>query len=77
MDEPRVRQMVFLDFSNGVLEEGTNKNIMLGKLRELGDLTSNPFRLTDLEGVSAMVNVKHKILDDGRPAAEVKGVAEL
>lgn len=77
MTDPQVKQAVFLDFSDGVLEEGTNKNIMLGKLREIGELTKNPFRLTDLEGVSAIVKVKHRIMDDGRPAAEVKAITEI
>ena len=77
MEKPTVMQTVFLDFENGTLLEGTNKNVMLGKLREIGDLTENPFRMTDLEGVSAMVRVKHRILDDGRPAAEVKNITEV
>ena len=77
MDNPTVMQTVFLDFENGTLLEGTNKNIMLGKLREIGDLEANPFRMTDLEGISAMVKVKHRIMDDGRPAAEVKAVTEI
>ncbi len=77
MEKPTVHQTVFLDFENGALLEGTNKNVMLGKLREIGDLTDNPFRMTDLEGVSAIVKVKHRIMDDGRPAAEVKQVTEI
>lgn len=77
MSSPVVHQTVFLDFENGVLLEGTNKNVVLGKLREIGGLEANPFRMTDLTGVSAIVKVKHRILDDGRPAAEVKGVTEL
>lgn len=76
MDEPTCVQSIFLDFSDGVLEEGTNKNIALGKLRVIGDLEANPFRLTDLEGVSGIVRVKHRILEDGRPAAEVRDVVE-
>lgn len=77
MEKPTVMQTVFLDFENGALLEGTNKNVMLGKLRELGGLEANPFRMTDLEGVSAMVKVKHRIMDDGRPAADVKAITEI
>lgn len=77
IDQPRVTQAIFLDFKDGVLEEGTNKNVMLGKLREIAGKTDNPFVLTDLTGMSAIVNVKHRILEDGRPAAEVRGVAEI
>ena len=75
--EPTCVQSIFLDYSNGVLEEGTNKNVTLGKLRILGDLEANPFRLTDLEGLSAMVRVKHRMMEDGRPAAEVRDVTEV
>ena len=34
MDKVTVRQTIFLDIENGVLETGGNKNVKLGKLRE-------------------------------------------
>jgi hypothetical protein len=76
VERPSVQQTVFLDFENGVLLEGTNKNIMLGKLREIAGLKDKPFRMTDFEGAVGIVRVKHRILEDGRPVAEVRNVTE-
>lgn len=75
--EPKVKQTVFLDIENGILLEGTNNNIMLGNLREIADKTGNPFTLNDLVGMVGIVRVKHRIMDDGKPSAEVKGVTEI
>ena len=77
IEEPRVTQTIFLDVENGALATGANKNIMLGKLREMAGLADKPFAISDLVGTAALIKVKHKILDDGRPAAEVKGVTEI
>ena len=77
IEEPRVTQAIFLDYRDGVLEEGANKNIMLGRLIELGNIKKDGFRLTDLEGVSCIVKVKHRMSDDNRPMAEVRDVTEI
>lgn len=76
LENPKVRQDVFLDFSNGVLLEGANKNIDLGKLQEIGDLKKDGFRLTDLVGVTAIVSVKHRMDEAGVPRAEVRRFTE-
>lgn len=73
INEPRVYQTVFLDYENGVLLSGTNKNIMLGKLKDLAGNPAN-FTLQDLNGVSGIVKVKQRMMDDGRVSSEVKGV---
>lgn len=75
MENPKCPQTVFLDYEGGVLLTGTNKNIMLGKLKEMAGNPAN-FTLNDLVGVTATVRVKQRILDDGRPFAEVKNVTE-
>lgn len=76
MEEPKVFQSVFMDIEGGVLATGTNKNIMLGKLK---DLAGNPknFTLMDLNGVSAIVKVKQRLMDDGRISSEVKQIAAI
>lgn len=73
LETPRCTQTVFLDFENGVLLTGTNKNIMLGRLKEMAGNPKN-FVLTDLTGITGIVRVKQRLMDDGRPIAEVKGV---
>lgn len=76
MEQPKVYQTVFLDFEEGVLLTGTNKNIPLGQLKELVGNPKN-FVLTDLVGGAAIVKVKQSLLDDGRIRSEVKGFAAL
>lgn len=74
VEEMVVPQTVFLDFEGGVLLTGANKNITLGQLKEMAGNPKN-FVLTDLVGISGICRVKQRMLDDGRPVAEVKSVA--
>lgn len=76
IENPKVYQTVFLDYENGILLSGANKNVMLGKLKDMAGNPAN-FVLTDLVGVSAMVKTKQRLMDDGRPSTEVKGVAAI
>lgn len=76
MDEPKVRQSVFLDFDeSGTLAMGKNKNIGLGRLREaVGQNGPGAWSMGQLEGASAIVRVEHREYE-GKTFAEVKGVA--
>ena len=78
MDDPQVRQSVFLDINTqGGLESGANKNVQLGRLREaLGqNLTGQPWAPSMLEGQVARISIKHRIVEDV-VYSDVKGVAK-
>ncbi len=54
IDEPTVRQTLFLDVdSNGSLSFGPNKNVQLGRVREVAGLNdpSQPFNFRMLQGI--------------------------
>ncbi len=54
IDEPTVRQTLWLDVdSNGAIEFGPNKNIDLGRVREVAGLNdpSQPFNFRMLQGI--------------------------
>lgn len=77
MDEPTVRQTVWLDINEqtGTLEFGKNKNVQLGRLREaLGQNDGSPWSPGRMAGQVATVNIKHRLSDQGTTFAEVKGV---
>ena len=76
MDEPTVRQTVWLDINEqGGLEFGKNKNIMLNRLREaLGQNDGSPWSASKMLGQVATVNIKHRLGEQGQVFNDVKGV---
>lgn len=66
MDEPTVRQSVWLDIdANGNLEFGPNKNIDLNRLRDaLGQNDGSPWKPADMLGQVARIYVKHSAPND-------------
>lgn len=76
LEDPTVRQSIFLDTDGSALALGKGKNVGLGKLREalgLNDPTK-PFRFDDIVGRMARAKISHRITPDGDTFAEVKGV---
>lgn len=79
MDNPTVRQSVFLDMTaDGGLDTGKGKNVQLGRLREaLGqNKPGEPWSFRNIEGSVARVKVSHREYE-GNIYADVKGVAAL
>ncbi len=78
MDNPSVRQSIFLDISDsGGLDMGKGKNIGLGRLREaLGQNTGAAWSPSMLEGNVATVMVDHRLYE-GRTFADVKNVSAI
>lgn len=85
MDNPSVRQSIFLDVSeSGSLEFGKGKNVNLGRLREaLGQNQSGqPWSFGHLLGQVAKVRVKHRIVRDDtsgedRTYTDIAGVTKV
>lgn len=72
--EPTVRQSLFLDIANGLLELGPNKNVQLGRLRAaVGQNGPGEWGFGMLEGQAAVVRVEHREYE-GQIFADVKGV---
>ena len=78
MDEPTVRQSVFLDLTpDGGLDLGKGKNVQLGRLREaLGQNGPDAWSPSMIEGNVAMVSVAHRMYE-GRTFADVKAVSAI
>lgn len=76
LEEPTAKQTIWLDINEqGALEFGKNKNVSLGKLRDaLGQNDGKPWSPLMLLGQPAIVNIKHRLGDQGGVFAEVKGV---
>lgn len=86
MDEPTVRQTIFLDVTETGLDLGKGKNVQLGRLREaLGQNTGAAWSPAHMEGKVATILVTQRVVTtdkDGRilPESEhrtyndVKGV---
>lgn len=75
-DDVKVKQGLMLDTTpNGTLDTSKGKNISLGRLREAVGLNKpgQTFSFQNLPGLSAKVNVKHRLVDEDT-FAEVKGV---
>ena len=80
LDEPTVRQSIFLDLkANGALDFGRNKNVPLSRLREAvgQQREGRPWALSHLIGSQAIVLVKHRLDDNGDPQADVSKVVGL
>lgn len=83
MDEPTVRQSLFLDVNeNGTLEFGPNKNVQLGRIREVAGLNdpNKPFNFNMLRGIGPYsIKVIHNASqnDPERKYANVQRVAKL
>lgn len=82
MDEPRVRQSLFLDLNpNGGLATGEGKNVKLGKLRDvLGqNKPGQPWRFDMLRGGIVKVKVSHapNPKDPENPYVNVDAVSKL
>lgn len=77
-DKIRVRDQFFVDFENGLLAVGKDKNVTLGNRREaLGLNDAGPFNLNQLRGAGpAMIKVKHTT-NEGRTYANVDRVVKL
>lgn len=76
-DEPTVKDNIFLDFENGRLAIGKNRNIKLGALREaVGQNTGAPWSATMLRGAGpVMLKIMHRMDKDGNgPFANVARV---
>ena len=79
IDNPSVRQSIFLDVSDsGGLEGGKGKNVQLGRLREALNQNQNgqPWSFGQLIGQVAKVSIKHRMYEDAT-YAEVKGVVAV
>ena len=78
MDNPKVRQSVFLDITpDGGLNLGKGKNVQLGKLREaVGQNGSDAWSPSMLEGNVGIVKVEHRLYE-GRTFADVKAVSAV
>ena len=76
IDEPQVRQTVFLDFDDsGNLALGPGKNLQLGRLREaVGQNGPGSWSIGQLEGATGICRVEHREYN-GRIFADVKSVA--
>jgi len=67
MDNPTVRQTVFVDVENGAIAFGQNKNVQLGRLREAvgQNQAGKPWSLRMLEGGGpALIHVEHRANPD-------------
>lgn len=74
-----VKQGIMLDTNKaGALDMSSGKNVALGRLREAVGLNEpgQTFTFSMLPGMSAKINVTHRIVGDDT-FAEVKGVAKL
>lgn len=79
MDDPKVRQSIFLDInSSGGLERGPNKNVQLGKLRAALNQNNpgQPWSPAMLEGQVAMISTSQRVVGENI-YSDVKGVARL
>lgn len=78
MDEPTVRQSIFLDVTDsGGLDYGKGKNIHLGRLREaLNQNTGAAWSPTMLVDNVATILVDHRLYE-GRTFADVKSVSAI
>lgn len=76
MDEPTVRQTLWLDINDGGgLEFGKNKNIQLNKVRSaLGQNDGKPWSPNMMRGQPATVLIKHRLGEQGQIYADVKAV---
>lgn len=76
MEEPTVRQTLWLDISDGgALEFGKNKNIQLNKVRAaLGQNDGKPWSPNQMRGRPATILIKHRLGDQGQIYADVKAV---
>lgn len=76
MDEPTVRQTLWLDINDGGgLEFGKNKNIQLNKVRSaLGQNDGKPWSPNMMRGQPATVLIKHRLGEQGQIYADVKQV---
>jgi len=75
-DEVKVKQGMMLDvLPDGRLDTSKGKNISLGRLREAVGLNEQgkAFSFQSLPGLTAKINVKHRLVDED-VFAEVKGV---
>ncbi len=81
IDEPTVRQTLFLDFdSNGVLSFGPNKNVQLGRVREVAGLNdpAAPFNFRMLQGIGPFtLKIDHRAdkKDPSKVYADVKHIS--
>ena len=76
MDEPTVRQTLWLDINDGGgLEFGKNKNIQLNKVRSaLGQNDGKPWSPNMMRGQPATILIKHRLGEQGQIYADVKQV---
>lgn len=81
MEEPTVRQSLFLDVNEGgQLAWGTNKNVRLARLRAAvgQNRSGKPWAPSHLEGQMAKIRVTHRPHQEtGDPMAEVSAVSAL
>jgi hypothetical protein len=70
---------MFIDLNDeGQIAIGTNKNVMLGKLRAATDLNTGRFSPRDLVGHRLLLSIAHKVnKDTGIPREEVKSFAHM
>lgn len=83
IDEPTVKQTLFLDVdSNGALSFGPNKNVALGRVRDIANL-NNPeeaFNFRMLQGIGPfMLKIDHRPdkNDPSRVYADVKRISAV
>ncbi len=69
----------FIDLDDdGRIATGTNKNLVLGRLRKAIGKNTGRFSPRDLVGCRALIDVKHTVnKESGLPREEVKSVASM
>jgi hypothetical protein len=72
MEQPKIADRIFLDYENGALAFGMNKNVKLGRLREATGLNDpkKPFNFNMLRGQTVMIMVDHT---EGKPGTANAG----
>lgn len=78
-DKVLLSDSFFIDLDeDGRIATGTNKNLVLGRLRKAVGKNEGRFSPRDLIGCRALIDVKHTVnKESGIPREEVKSVASL